>query len=443
MNIVIAGAGQVGYSLAKALMEENEVTIIDNREVAIEEIDATLDVLSIYGNVENSYTYRNIHKDIDLFIAVTNSDEVNLLSCLIIDNIVDVKEKIVRLRNDLFFNENIQKKLGISTMIAPAHDVAEQFNYLADFPHINNVKTFDFSKAFLLSVRAYKEFESALITTFINKFDNKIIVAGIERDEKFFIPNESDIFMPNDLIYFLAFPSVINSLKEIFSDISDKQDIKNCIIYGANQVGIEISRVLANKNLNIKLIDKNLKNCQNANMILKDSVEVIKSSYDLDSPVENSFATINVFIASTMDDEFNIIKCIEAKQKGIKKVIGINNSAKYSTLMRKLGIEVIRGEKMSAYYSILEDMNALKIITQKTFCGEEGIVYLREIKQNSKLINTKLSISGKTLDKGNFYIQRDKKFILYKDVQTLLEDDILIVFAQKKDSKLISNCLKQ
>jgi trk system potassium uptake protein len=443
MNIVIAGAGQVGYSLAKALMEENEVTIIDSREAAIEEIDASLDVLSIYGNVEDSFTYRNIQKDIDLFIAVTNSDEVNLLSCLIIDNIVNVKEKIVRLRNDLFFNENIKNKLGISTMIAPAQDVAEHFNYLADFPHINNVKTFDFTKAFLLSVRAYKEFESALIATFINKFDNKIIVAGIERDEKFFIPGESDIFMPNDLIYFLAFPSAINSLKEIFSDISDKQDVKNCIVYGANQVGIEVSRVLANKNLNVKLIDKNLKNCQNANSILKNSVEVIKSSFDMDSAIENSFASINVFIASTMDDEFNIIKCIEAKQKGIKKVIGINNSAKYSTLMRKLGIEVIRGEKMSAYYSILENMNAFKIITQKTFCGEEGTIYLREIKQDSKLLNAKLSINSKIIDKGNFYVQRDKKFILYKNIETLLQDDILIVFAQKKDSKLISNWLKQ
>lgn len=111
--------------------------------------------------------------------------------------------------------------------------------------------------------------------------------------------------------------------------------------------------------------------------------------------------------------------------------------------MRKLGIEVIRGEKMSAYYSILENMNAFKIITQKTFCGEEGTIYLREIKQDSKLLNAKLSINSKIIDKGNFYVQRDKKFILYKNIETLLQDDILIVFAQKKDSKLISNWLKQ
>lgn len=443
MNIVIAGAGKVGYFLAKALMEENDVTIIDRREVTTQNIEGTLDVLSIHGDVENPHTYRSITKDIDLFIAVTDSDEVNLLSCLIIDNIATVKEKIVRLRSNLFMNENIKNKLAISTMISPAHDVAQNFNYLADFPHVNNVKTFDYTKAFLLSIRAYEEFESTVIFNFLKRYENKLIVAGIQREDKFFIPDENDLFMANDLLYFFAFPSVVNELRAYICNKADKQVIKNCIIYGANQLGIEISSVLSKKGLNIKLIDKNMQNCQNANAILKNHAEVIKSNYDLDYIMENSSADVNVFIAATGDDEFNIIKCIEAKQKGIEKVIGIYNSAQYGTLMKNLGIEVLRGEKMSAYNSILENINPSNVIKQKAYCGDEGKVYLKQIVMSSPLVGQYPVIPNKISKGSHIYVQREKRFIPYKDMQQFQVDDILIVFTQKEDAKAVLKWLKQ
>lgn len=442
MNIVIAGAGKVGYFLAKELMVDNEVTIIDSKDVAIQNIEETLDVLCIQGDVEDPFTYRNIQKDIDLFVAVTDTDEVNLLSSLIIDNIVNVKEKIVRLKNNFFINENIKKKLGISTMITPALNVAENFNYLVDFPHVNNVKTFDYTKVLLLSIRAHEKFEPVMISTFINKFDNKIIIAGIERGDKFTIPTEFDMLLPNDLIYFFAFPSIVNSIRENICNKLDKQSIKNCLIYGANQLGIEISKVLAKKGLHIKLVDKSMENCQHANAILKNSVEVIKSNYDLDTVVENATSDINVFIAATTDDEFNIIKCIEAKQKGIEKVIGIYNNKQYGLLMRKLGIEVIRGEKMNAYYTILEKINSTENMIQKAFCGGDGTACIRRIFPGSKLINTKPVISTKVHERGSFYIIRDHRFRLYQDIDTIKEEDVIVAFMHKKDTILVSNWLK-
>ena len=151
-------------------MHDNEVTLIDSNENTIKNLEESLDVLTLYGDVEDPNLYKNIHKDIDLFVAVTNSDEVNLLSSLIIDNIVDVKDKIVRLRNDFFINDNIKTKLGISTMITPSTGVAQNFNFLADFPHISNIKTFEQTEALLLSIRAHIEFSDTPIYEFINKY---------------------------------------------------------------------------------------------------------------------------------------------------------------------------------------------------------------------------------------------------------------------------------
>lgn len=440
---MIAGAGKVGFNLAKELMSENEVTLIDINEGTIKNLEDSLDVLTIYGDVEDPNLYKNIQKNIDLFVAVTNSDEVNLLSSLIIDNIVDVKEKIVRLRNNFFINDNIKSKLGISAMITPAIDVAHNFSYLVDFPHITNIKTFEQTEALLLSIKAYEQFTNVPIYDFIHRYHNKIVVAGIERAGSFFVPDETEMLQPSDLIYFFVFPDVVNSIREKVCNKVEKQSIKNCIIYGANQLGIEIARVLAKKGLNVKLIDKNLKDCQNANTILKNTIEVIQSNYNnLNAVLDNFSAQIDVFVAATTDDEFNIIKCIEAKQRGIGKVIGIYNNNQYATLMRKLGIEVIRGEKMNAFFTILEKIYSTKQVTQKAYCNGAGRVCLRKIVPDSKLIGTKLPVSDKILKKGSFYVLRDKKFILYTNIDKLEEGDIIIAFMAKDDVTLIANWLK-
>jgi trk system potassium uptake protein TrkA len=442
MNVVIAGAGKVGYFLAKELMEENEVTIIDSNEKAIKNIEETLDVLPINGDVEDPNSYLHLKKDIDLFIAVTDSDEVNLLSSLIIDNIVHVNEKIVRLKNNFFLNDQIKAKLGISKMIIPAFEVAKTFHHLIDFPHANNIKTFDYTKALLLSIRASDTLEKIMIKTLRKEFDNQIIIAGIEREDKFFIPNEFDVILAKDLIYVFAFPWVIDDLRISVCEKGLKQATKNCLIYGANQLGIEIAKVLSQKDLNIKLIDKSLENCECANSILKNSVEILKSNYNLDLVLDKYGENTDIFIAATTNDEFNITKCIEAKQKNIKKVIGIHNNRQYAAMMRKLGIEVIRGEKMHAFYSILEKITSSRIVTQRAFCGGEGDALLRKIFPNSLLIGNKLPIDSKMGEKAIFYVQREDKFLHHLDALEIQDGDIIVAFSKETNTKSVIECIK-
>ena len=421
-------------------MDENRVTLIDSNQKTIQNIDETLDVLSICGDVEDPYTYRNIKDDIELFIAVTDSDEVNLLSSLIIDNIVQVKEKIVRLKNDFFMSEKIKKKLGITDIITPFINVANTFNYLVDFPYANNIKTFDCTKSLLLCVRAHEDLKPVFLKSLKDEFSDKIIVAGIERGDKFFMPKETTMVMPGDLMYIFTFTSQVKNIGSKICYEPDKQEIKNCIVYGTNQLGIEISEVLVKKGLNVKLIDKNMEGCKRANAILKNSVEVVKSNYNLDFILETHAQNTNIFIAATINDEFNITKCLEAKQKGIKKVIGIHNNRQYASLMRKLGIEVIRGEKMSAYYEILEKISS-SIVSKKAFCGGEGIVYVRKI--FPQMVGKKLEIRSNIYNKGSFFVQREKKFFNYSSIDEFKIEDIIVCFSLFEDSKLITSWFKQ
>ena len=444
MRIIIAGAGKVGYMVAKNFMAHNDVTIIDKNEAAIKKIEENLDVMAICGDIENPHTYLSVDSDIDLFIAVTDSDEVNLVAALIIDKIAHVEKKIVRLKNNFFADELVSERLGINHFVIPSFEAAQPFKYIVDFPHARNVKSFEYTKALLISVKMPENFESTIISTFIHELNDKIVVAGIERDSQFYVPTQSDMINANDLIYFYAYPSAIKDLQfSIHNSDEQAQEIRNCVIFGADTLGLEIAKVLIKKDLNIQIVDKDLKKCEKANMLLKDKVTVIKSTYDSDHMLEDNTAIPDILIVASGNDEYNITKCMEAKYNKIKKVITINNDIAYSKLMRNLNLEVVRGEKINAYYSILDKIESSKILIKRQFCGGDGMMMLKKIFPESSLIGKTFDLPDKIEDNGNFYIQRDNEILPFSDSTEFQKNDLLVVFAKKENSELISKWLHQ
>lgn len=443
MQVIIAGAGKVGYSIAKHLMVHNDVTVIDQNEYAIQNIQENLDVLGICGNIENPHTFFGINPNIDLFIAVTNSDEVNLLSSLIIDNIATVKRKIVRLKNSFFASDQVKSKLNIHDTIIPSYEAAQPFKYLVDFSHAYNAKAFEYTKALLISMRLQEDFEPRMISTLIGEVSGEVAVAGIERAKNFFVPKPAETLLPKDLVYFFAFPNAINSLRSTVCDFNEPSTpIKNCIIFGADTLGVEIAKVLLKKNIDVQIMDKNIELCRKANMELKDKVTILKTNYDAEHISNKNRFDTDMFIAATKSDEYNITKCIEAKQKGIKKIIGINNDIAYSSLMRNLNIEVVRGEKINAYYSILERIETNHQFMQKKFCGGEGAVLLRRIDVSSSLLGTKPSLPDKIDDKGHFIVIRNNDIYEFRLISQFEKDDVIVAFIKNSAFEIVSKWLQ-
>lgn len=445
MQVIIAGAGKVGYNIAKHLMHNNSVTVIDQNEYAIQNIHENLDVLGICGNIENPHTYLGINPQIDLFIAVTDSDEVNLLSSLIIDNIATVKRKIIRLKNNFFASEQVKGKLNINETIVPSFEAAQPFKYLIDFPHAHNAKAFAYTKALLVSIRLKDDFTPRMISTFIGELNGELAVAGMERRKEFFVPKPVETMLPNDLVYFFAFPTAILSLRSLVCGETNEPSspIKNCVIFGADSLGVEIAKVLLKKGIDVQIMDKNIELCRKANIELKNKATVLKTTYDADHIVNKTRFDTDMFIAATKNDEYNITKCIEAKQKGIKKIIGINNDIAYSSLMRNLNIEVVRGEKINAYYSILERIQSNSNFIQKKFCGGEGAVLMRKIDAVSSLIGEKLPLPDKVDDRGHFIIIRDNDIYEYRLIPTFEKDDVIVAFTKESDYEIVAKWLQQ
>ncbi len=443
MQVIIAGAGKVGYNIAKHLMVHNSVTVIDQNEYAIQNIQENLDVLGICGNIENPHTYFGINPNVDLFIAVTDTDEVNLLSSLIIDNIATVKRKIIRLKNSFFASDQVKTKLNIHDAIVPSYEAAQPFKHLVDFSHAHNAKSFEYTKALLISIRLKEDFQPRMISTFIGEISGEVAIAGIERAKKFFVPKPAETMLPHDLIYFFAFPSAINSLRSTVCDFNESSTpIKNCVIFGADALGVEIAKVLLKKNIEVQIMDKNIELCRKANIELKNKATVLKTNYDADHIVNKTRFDTDMFIAATKNDEYNITKCIEAKQKGIKKIIGINNDIAYSSLMRNLNIEVVRGEKINAYYSILERIETNGLFMQKKFCGGEGAILLRKVDAHSALIGVRPSLPEKIDDRGHFIIIRNHDIYEFRLISTFERDDVIVGFIKESDFDVVSKWLQ-
>jgi len=428
MNIIIAGAGKVGFHLAKTLSVGHNVTIIDKNAEALHRIQESLDIMPLRGDVEDSQTYENFaDKEIDLFIAVTNKDNVNLISVVMAEAVLNVERTFVRLQKHFFHGSEIQNKLNINKLIFPILLASKAISSLLKYPKANNIKFFKYTQHRLISVMVSSH---CVPQTFESKDFN---IVGIERKKEFFIPQESDVeILPNDLVYFFGLEDKIKTVCQKL-ELETNKEIQKCVVFGGEELGVNISKELLNIGRDVKLIEKDLDLCEKADEILEGRVSIINSKYRSHEIFEDEgLESADIFIAATKNDEFNIIKCLEAKESGIKKVVAINNEVEYYNLMHSLGIVVVRGPKMSAYNNIMEEISSTGVVIQKSFCGAKAVVFMRKVFENSHLIEKKIK-PMKSNNAALFYM-RDEKMYVFNEKIIVEKDDLILAFCTTKES---------
>jgi trk system potassium uptake protein TrkA len=251
------------------------------------------------------------------------------------------------------------------------------------------------------------------------------IVVAIERDKRLLTQDLQKIEIQRGELVYLFIAE--ESIKEV-CDLFDKDRlnmIENCVIFGAGELGVDIAQTLVERKRVVKIVDRDIALCQQAQESLAGRVEVINSKYNKDENlfIEEGLDQADIFISTYKNDEYNIIKCLEAKEFGVKKVLAINNESEYYNLMHRLGIVAVRGAKMSAYNTMIERINSSNIIVEKHFCGGKGVIYLRRIFANSKLIGVRIfkpKIEGVKL----FFIRED--MIENSDEIILQEGDVIV-----------------
>ena len=427
MDIMIAGAGTVGYSLAQTLSYTHNVIVIDKDINKLNKLDEDIDILTLHGDIENPKNYQALSLErIDLFIAVTDSDEANLLSTLIIEDVVEVKRKIIRLKNDGFLTSHILEKLSIDYAVFPDITTANKVKSLLAFPRANNVKSFHQTKDKLVSIRVQNEADISYTVEMLN--NENVSIVGIEREKSFFIPSDDTAIEAEDLVYMFGSSEAVEVLSAKLDDKMPTK-IKKIVIFGANTLAQKIAKVLLDKKLDIKMIEKNIEYCKEASEFLQGKVTIINSSHEDHQLFEKEgLKNADMVIAAAQNDEKNIVKCIEAKEFGIEKVVAVNNDKDYYNLMHKMGVVVVRGSKAGAHYAILEKISSSSIVSQRHFCGGRGMLFMRKIYPNSTLISKR--IKGMKRDKVKVLLLRDEKVYPLVQIETFAQGDIVVAFGE-------------
>ena len=430
MDIMIAGAGTVGYSLARSLSFRHSVVVIDKDQEKLDRFEDEVDILTIKGDVEDPKTYTALLYDkVDLFIAVTDSDEANLLSTLVVEDVVEVKRKIVRLKNDGFLKSHVLEKLHIDYAVFPDITTANKVKALLAFPKANNVKVFHQTRLKLISVKVNKGMSFSVR----DLCSDLVHVAGIEREKVFFIPSDTEEIRQHDLVYFFGDVSAIESIAQKIENAMPAS-IKKVVIFGANMQAQKIAKVLIEKDLEIKMIEKERRLCKDASAFLEGRVRIIHAAYD-DHRLfeEEGIKYADMVIAAGKNDEKNIVKCVEAKEYGIPKVVAINNDKSYYDLMHKMGVVVVRGSKAGAHYAILEKISSSAIVTQRLFCGGRAVLFMRKVYRDSLLIGKQLTL--KKVLPSDVLLIREERLYKISEIHQIMENDIIVMFgtADTKD----------
>jgi len=422
MNILIAGGGKVGYNIAKHLYKKHNITIIDKDEDKINFINESLDVLCILGNLKDIITYNSIEKEYDYFIGVTDNDELNFISSLIIDDFASIKSKILRIQNSSYSLTQLDEKLNIKPIFSNIIPVLN-IEKLISLPQANDIKDLFFTDMILVSVKSEIDID-------INAIENEKTKVISIIDEEDILFNISEI-KKNQIVYLMG---DINELKKALTILAPNQPqvIKNVLIFGANNLGIEIANKLKSLNMKITLIESDPTLSYRAAQKLDEDILIINASFD----DENYFLSENlqnndISIATMSSDEKNILKSLIAKKYGIKKTICINNNPYYHSIMNSLNLSIIRGPKIATSYKILEIIESEKIIFEKILSNVNTKVYIKKVFFKKEITPPK--------EKSKVIILRNNQLIELKTTMEVMPEDIIFYFNITGNKKWIED----
>ena len=442
MEIIIAGAGEVGTHLAKMLSNEfHDIVVIDPDGESLKSIDSNLDILTITGSATSFEILKEANvKKADLFISVTHSEEVNINAAMIAKKL-GAKKTIARVDNNEYIEpENISHftGLGIDYLIYPERIAAREIVNL-----LGQAETFeavDFSGG-KLSLYVLKLNENALVLnkSLIELTKNKEIefrVVAISRNGKTIIPRGHDQFLLNDLVYVVTNKA---GIKDVLKYSGKKKiDIKNVMILGGSRIGKRVAKSLEN-NCNIKLIEINKEKSTKLADFLSNTLVINGDGRNIDLLKEEGLSNMDTFIAVTGNSETNILSCMLAKKMGVKKTIAEIENIDYIDLGESMKIDTIINKKLITAGRIFKFTMSAEVETMKCLTGSDADVLEFVAKKDSKI--TKANLRNIEFPKDAIVggvIRGKKGFIAIGDTH-IQADDRVVVFALPSAVKKLDN----
>lgn len=358
MKILILGAGVVGSSVAENLSgESNDITIIDRDAERLNILQDKLDVRTIVGGASHpDVLERAGAKDIELLIAVTSSDEVNIIACQIAYSLFHVPTKIARVRDQGYLSHPelfTQESLPVDVIISPEQLVTDYVRKLIEYPGSLQVLDFARGKVTLVAVKAY--FSGPMVGSEIQKIrehmpDVDTRVAAIFRDGTPIQPIADTVIESGDEVFFI---SAKENIRAVMSELRRlDRPVKNVMVVGGGNIGKRLAEALEHQ-YNVKLIEKFPDRCRHLSESLKHTLVLQGDGADEELLTEESIEAMDVFVAVTNDDEANILSSMLAKKMGASRVMSLINRAAYVELLEGSDVDVVISPKLATISKLL------------------------------------------------------------------------------------------
>ena len=459
MNIIICGAGRVGFTIAKILSEQgHSITVIDQSSEDIQKIDETLDVKSIVGKA----TYPSILEkanasEADMIIAVTRNDEINMLICQIAFSIFNVQKKIARIRSQDYLNPKFTKvynkeNLPIDVIISPEIEIAKSLQRKLEAPGALDNVPFADNKIRLLEILINEK--CPLINIKLNALTKKFPkldanIMGVVREDKFIMLKKTDEVIQGDKAYV-----VINAsqMKETLLAFGHNEKISNKIlIIGGGNIGFNLAKNLEDSfdSARVKIIEKNKERAEFIASELNNTIVINGDALDEEVLMEANLDEVQTVLALTNDDEDNLMVSVlvekftkDKSDINEKRTMALINKPNYALLQSSLKIDDFIDPRMNTVSSILKHVHKGTVENAYSILNGEYEVIEAEIIESSELINKELKNSNLPDEIRIAAALRGKDVIIPRSDFIFKKEDKIVLLAKKDFLHVVENMFR-
>jgi len=438
LKIVIIGAGEVGFHIARRLARENkEVVIIDRDPEAIRRVSDHIDVQTLTGSGSSPAIIEQAGvREAEIMLAVTNSDEANLVACMVTDILSPSTKKLARIRHsdyDQYHETFCNNAPNINTVINPEMEVVKTIERLMSVPSAVDVGEFAGGRVKFIGIRLDET--TPLVGARLMDLPDRItghrpLIFCIIRDEQLIVPSGRDRLMSGDLIYFITEDDHLEESLRHFDKLADP--IRRVLIIGGGRISLRLANRLEEKSIHTKIIEKRADRCSLMAEQLNRSVVLCGDGSDQELLREENIQDADMVITLTNDEETNILASLLAKRLGARKTITKISKFSYFPLMHTIGIDQVVDPRLSAINTILQHIRRGKVLSSVSIRGEDA-----EIMEAVALETT--DIVGKPLmdiafPKGALIttILRGEHVIIPTGQSVVAPNDRIIIFARRE-----------
>ena len=453
MNIIICGAGKVGFSISKQLSAQgHSVTVVDQSSDDIKKINDTQDVKGIVGKATLPSVLENAGAETaDMIIAVTRNDETNMIVCQLASSLFNISKKIARIRSQEFLEGKWSKlfnnsNIPIDVIISPEVEVAKSLFRRLEAPGALDNVPFAKQKVKMLEISIEKNCPiiNTPLKNLTEKFpDFKANIVGAVRKNKFIFLKKNDKMLEGDNVYLIISSLQLIPILKAFGH--EEKISKKILIIGGGNIGLNLAKLLEKnfEDVRTKIIEKNKQRAEEIANELSSSIVINGDALDEEILKEANVEEAETVLALTNDDENNMMACVLAEKSGAnKRTIAIVNKSNYSLLQSSLNIDDLVDPRMTTVSRIMEHVHKGTIGSVYSLLDGEYEFIEAKILEKSELLNKKIKESNLPEHIRIGAIVRKENVIIPRSDFVFENDDLVVFLAKREHLKEIESIFR-